>query len=90
MTTFPNEKEATYISTLLVQNNLGEGHNKWQKIQPCNTYINKWRPYDDYIHILCLALKLPWADTYYKPAAAPAIHSTEAQGTHIKTLGTLT
>lgn len=61
-----------------------------KKIQPCNTYINKWHPYDDFSHILCLAQKLPWVDTYYKPATAPAIHSIEAQGKHIKTPGTLT
>lgn len=53
MITFPTEKEATYPTTLLLQNNLGEGRNENK-----NTYINKWQPYDDYIHILCLAQKI--------------------------------
>lgn len=54
------------------------------------THINKSHPYDEYIHILCLAQKLPRAETYYKPATAPAIRSTGAQRKHIKTSGMLT
>lgn len=78
MTTFLAENK--YIQT----NNVVGCSNEKLNIQSWNTDINKWHPSDDYIHILCLVKKWLRADAYYKPAAAPVMHSTEVQRKHIK------
>lgn len=83
--TSPNEKAATHISDLLMQNSLRAG---CDPTCAAHMIINGTRVMPIFTSFVC-HWNYPEL-TYYKPTAAPAMHSTEARGERIKIPGTLT
>lgn len=83
--TSPNEKAATHITDLLMQNSLGAG---CDPTCAAHMIINATRVTPIFTSFVCY-WNYPEL-TYYKPTAAPAMQSAEARGEHIKKIpGTL-
>lgn len=72
------EKEATYRNNLLLQYSLRDGGDQ---NRAARKITNGTRMMPIFISFVC-HWNYPEL-TYYKPAAAPAMHSTEARGKHI-------